>query len=57
MMFTVGAGTVSFPRVEKEGEIDICTVTHSELSYIISAIAAIGLNTHPLNCFECRKPE
>lgn len=50
-MFAVGAGTFSFPRVEKEGEIDICTVTHSMLSYIIPAIAATGLGTHVLNCF------
>lgn len=46
-----GAGTFSFPCVEKEGEIDICTVTHNMLSYIIPAIAATGLGTHVLNCF------
>lgn len=47
MMFAVGAGTFSFPCVEKEGEIYICTVTHSVLSYIIPAIAATGLVGHP----------
>lgn len=57
MMFAVGAGTFSFLCVEKEGETYICTVTHSVLSYIIPAIVATGLDTHVLNCFECRKPE
>lgn len=57
MMFAVGAGTFSFPCVEKEGETYICTVTHSVLSYIIPAMADTGLDTHVLNCFECRKPE
>jgi len=57
MMFAVGPGTFSFPCVEKAGEIYICTVTHSVLSYITPAISATGLDTHVLNCFECRKPE